>query len=226
MIFLDIIQKLYHNDLISRVFHTSVYCLQRELESCDSVLDLGCGPDSPIQYCDIDYSIGVEAYGPYIKESSQKGIHDDYVKADITDLTFSEDQFESVILIEVLEHLNKKEGLNLLTEVEKWAEKKVIISTPNGFLPQKGKDGNPLQKHRSGYKLKEMRRKGYKAYGMAGLRYLREENTSKNMEKDSSLYSSIRYNPKPIFLVISELTQLVTYYKPKYGFENFYVKEV
>jgi len=51
----------YRNKWISRFLHTSVYCLQRELRGCDSVLDLGCGPSSPTQYCGVLYSVGVEA---------------------------------------------------------------------------------------------------------------------------------------------------------------------
>jgi hypothetical protein len=33
--------------------------LKKELRGCESVLDLGCGGDSPMQKCSVKYSLGV-----------------------------------------------------------------------------------------------------------------------------------------------------------------------
>lgn len=183
-----LIKKLYHNKLISRLFHTSVFCLKRELKDCYSVLDLGCGPDSPIKYCNVPYSVGVDAFEPYIKAGKEKKIHTEYILANISDLNFKPNSFDGVVLIEVLEHLTKEQGKVLLEKVEAWAKKKVIISCPNGYLPQSSMSENPFQSHRSGWEVKEMRCCGYKAYGMAGWKFLRKENTSEEMEDEKQYF--------------------------------------
>ena len=64
---------LYHNKFLEKIFHTTVYNLKRDLKDCKSVLDLGCGKDSPLQYCkSIKYSVGVEAFKPSLEASKSK----------------------------------------------------------------------------------------------------------------------------------------------------------
>jgi len=221
-----IIKKLYHHPIISQIFHTLVYCLRKELKDCDSVLDLGCGPDSPIKYCGVKYSVGVDAFRPYIEESKKKKIHNKYVLEDITRVDFKPKSFDAVITIDVLEHLEKEQGRKLLEKAEKWARKKVIVSTPNGYLPQKNIDKNPFQLHRSGWTVEEMKNLGYKAYGMAGWKFLRRENISQKVNQEGDIFSTIRFKPKIFWLIVSELTQAITYYFPKLAFEVFYVKDI
>lgn len=133
-----IIKKLYHHPLVSRIFHTLVYCLRQELKDCETVLDIGCGAFSPLQYCkNIKYSVGVEPFKPYLEKSKKKKIHTKYINKRVEELDFPEDSFDAVIMIEVLEHLPKKVGYEILKKAEKWARKKVIVSTPNGYFPQK-----------------------------------------------------------------------------------------
>lgn len=220
-----LIKRLYYNELISRIFHTLVYCLKRELRDFDSVLDLGCGADSPIKYCEVKYNVGVDAFKPYIKESKKKKIHNKYILKDITKVKFKPKSFNAVIMIDVLEHLEKNKGSELLKKAEKWAKKKVVVSTPNGFLPQRTIDKNPFQSHRSGWEVKELEKLGYKAYGMAGWKFLRRENISEKVNQEGDIFATIRFRPKVLWLIISELTQAITYYFPKLAFEIFLVKK-
>ena len=222
----ELINRFYHNRLISQIFHTSVYCLKRELRDCDSVLDLGCGPDSPIKYCKVPLSIGVDVFEPYIEASKSKKTHTEYILSDISILNFEPNSFDAVVLIEVLEHLTKEEGELILEKAEIWAKGKIIISSPNGYLPQSHVDENPFQIHRSGWKVEEMKKRGYKAYGMAGLRLLRRENISTKIDDENAIFSTIRFHPKTFWLIISELTQAITYYIPKLAFEIFYIKSL
>ncbi len=62
---------------------------------------------------------------------------------------------DAVICIDVLEHLTKKEGLEFIKKMEKWAKKKIIIFT-NGYVPQ-DVDKNPLQIHKSGWSYNEFK---------------------------------------------------------------------
>lgn len=57
--------------LWGRVFPSWLNLIKKELSDCDTVLDLGCGYDSPIQHCNVSFSVGVELFTPYCKK--QKG---------------------------------------------------------------------------------------------------------------------------------------------------------
>lgn len=218
-----LISKLYHNPIISFIFPTVILCLQRELADCKTVLDLGCGPDSPIRHCqNIDYSVGVEVFEPYLKKSRAKKIHNKYYKRDLLRLDFPKNSFDAVILIEVLEHLPKEEGRKIISLARKWAKKKLIITSPNGFVKQKAVDNNPWQKHLSGWDYKEMRSLGFKCRGLAGLKHLRQEVENDTMGDD--LMSSIRLKPRVFWFIIASLSQSLVYWVPGLAFELFSVK--
>lgn len=222
----DVIGKLHNSRFLGRIFHTVNYCLQQELKDCESVLDLGCGPSSPLQYCkNIKYSVGVEAFGPYLKESKKKKIHTEYFNKKIEELDFPEDSFDAVIMIEVLEHLPKNIGIETLKKAERWARKKVIVSSPNGFLFQKELDNNPLQRHLSGWSPEEMQSFGYYCRGLGGLKVLRQENKANSMT-EGDLMSSIKYNPKFFWFIIAAISQIFTYFIPQLAFELLSVKKL
>ncbi len=218
-----IIKKIYHSNLFSSVLHTLVNELQKELSDCETVLDLGCGPASPIEYCkNIKRSVGVEAFEPYLQKAKEKGIHTEYLNKKIEDLDFPENNFDAVLMIEVLEHLSEEEGVKVLEKINKWAKKKIIVSSPNGFIKQKEVDGNPLQKHLSGWDYKKMKKMGFKCHGLAGLKNLRQEVQNDMMGDD--LLTSIRFWPKPFWFIVASLSQIVTYYIPNISFGLFSVK--
>ncbi|OGI28215.1 MAG: hypothetical protein A2420_04080 [Candidatus Moranbacteria bacterium RIFOXYC1_FULL_44_13] len=221
----NLTNKLHESRFLGRIFHTVIYCLQKELEDCESVLDLGCGPSSPLKYCkNIEYSIGVEAFKPYIEESKRQEIHTEYLEKKIGEIDFPENSFDAVIMVEVLEHLSEKEGFEIIEKSKKWAKKKVIITTPNGFIKQNELDSNPLQKHLSGWDLEKMKKLGFKCRGLAGLKFLRREVEGDSMGND--LLASIRYKPKIFWFVAATVSQLITYMFPRYAFELFCVKEI
>jgi SAM-dependent methyltransferase len=219
----EIINWLYHSALFERLFPTTVYLLKKEMAGCRSVLDLGCGPSSPLQYCqNIKYSVGVEPYTPYYKIAKAKNIHTKHLHCKIENLKFAPKSFDAVILIEVLEHLTKESGIKILEESERWAKKKVIVTTPNGFVPQKGLDDNPLQKHLSGWAPKEMASLGYQVRGLSGFKYLRSNEEKCIMGDD--LTASIKYSPKLFWFIIATLSQAYTYFFPERAFGLFNVK--
>ena len=188
--------------------------VRRETRGYVSALDLGCGYDSQISVCKIPYTVGVEIFEPYLTESSKKGIHNLYIKKDILDLNLPPKSFDVVVASEVLEHISKEEGLTLLSKMEEWAKRKVILTTPNGYVWQDGYDSNPYQEHKSGWTVDELRSKGYRVYGQNGLKFLRG-------------YRGIPIY-KPVFLWnrISDVTQKVTKYFPKMAFQLLAVKEI
>lgn len=220
---------LYNNRFVSGLFHTTIHCLRRELVGCETVLDLGSGPDSPLRHCYVKYSLGVDAHRPYIESSKRRGIHTDSVQADFTMLEFPPKSFDAVVMIGVLEHLTRENGLKMLEKAENIARKKVIVSCPNGFLPQSAHDHNPWQVHLSGWTPTEMAQRGYKVYGMSGWAALRKENspqTSLEDKKMGDLYSTIRYWPKRFWFLVTAASQVLTYYAPSLSFEMFCAKTV
>lgn len=220
---MSLINNLHKTKILGKIFHTLDYCLQRELSDCKTVLDLGCGPSSPLQHCgNVKHSVGVEAFRPYLEESRKKNIHNEYLEKKIEELDFSENSFDAVIMIEVLEHLPEELGYKILKKAEKWARKKVIVSSPNGFIKQKEVDNNPLQKHLSGWDYKKMKKLGFRCYGLAGLKILWHEIESDTME--ASQLERIRFRPKFFWLIIAALSQIIIFYLPIFSFGLFSVK--
>ena len=202
------------SSLYLRLFPDSKIILKRELSGCDTVLDLGCGYHSPIQRCNISFSVGVELFEPYLQETKRKGIHDQYIKADIIKLEYKPKSFDAVIALEVLEHLTKHEGIELLGRMEQWARKKVIITTPNGYFLQDIYHDNPLQEHRSGWSADELRKLGFKVRGIDGWKRLR------------GYKAAMKYEPPFLWRRISDLTQKITQYYTKSAFRLMAIKQI
>lgn len=219
-----LIEFFYFNRLLGWLFHPLIYCLKREIDGSKSVLDLGCGSDSPIKYCQVGESLGVDTYRPAIEESRERKIHDRYLVADISNLHFPPKSFDLVLMIEILEHLPKKSGEELLREAEIWARKKVIVTSPNGYFPQQSRK-NPHQTHRSGWIPSEMKEKGYRAYGLAGWKFLRKMSCFEEKE-GSDLLSTIRFRPQIFWFIIAAISQIFTYYLPEIAFGVLYIKKI
>jgi len=220
-----IIQRLYRSEPLARLFHTLGYCLRRELEGCESALDIGCGPGSPLQLCEnLRYTVGVEPFKPYADRAKASHTHTEVLNVPMQELDFPPNSFDAVVMIGVIEHMKEEDGMRALQLAERWAKKKVIITSPNGFLPQHPVDGNPLQEHLSGWPVSTMRKLGFRTNGLAGLKQLRQEVDSDTMGE--SILASIRPQPRAFWFVVATLSQLVTYYVPELAFDLFSVKPV
>src|SRR4030042_2307058 len=101
-----------------------INALRDNLVFCDSVLDLGCGQSSMIQYVPwIEYSVGVEIWEPYIEESKKHKIHTSYVHSDVTKF-IPDNNFDAVICFDVIDHIEKFQAENLIKRMILWADKK------------------------------------------------------------------------------------------------------
>ena len=198
-----------------------------KLRNCDSVLDSGCGPNSLIQFSkNIKYSVGVEAFGPYFNEAKKRKIHSKCIKGRIQDVKFARKSFDAVIMIEVLEHMDKKDGLEALRKASKWAKKKIIITTPNGYFPMGKVDGNKYQEHVSGWVPKELRKMGFVCHGMTGAKFMYASENHVHSLDEGFGFSNMRFNPKSLSFIINALLQLIVYYFPEYAFEMIAVKKI
>jgi predicted TPR repeat methyltransferase len=194
--------------------------LRSELENailpCNTLLDLGCGANSPIKYFSEKFQcIGIDLYEKSINESKKKEIHNEYYQMDVLKIEehFKPNSFDCVVALDLIEHLTKEDGNKLIKVMESISKKKVVIFTPNGYHPQGEYDVNPWNIHKSGWTVEEMEQKGYRVIGMNGLKYLKGE------------YAAPRYKPKILWYIISELTQIFVRNHPKRANQLLCVKE-
>jgi len=204
-------RAFYKKTVSAGVTHYLAYYLDKELDGCSSVLDLGCGTSSWLQVCSVPYTVGVDVFEPSLKESKGKKLHTQYILADVRSVEFKAQSFDAVIAFEVIEHLTKEEGRKLVSNMESWARKKVIISTPSGYLPLDSID-NAFQRHVSGWNIAELRQLGFKVKGACGWRVLWNNE------------GRMRFRPDIVWRTITSLTSILLYNFPQLSFNLFCVK--
>ncbi|MBM2823980.1 MAG: hypothetical protein HW413_2726 [Thermoleophilia bacterium] len=195
-----------------------VHALEHAVGEAQSVLDVGCGNNSPLGRFQArpEHSTGVDIYAPWIAESSAKGIHDEYVQLNVLSIAerFASRSFDVVLCCDLLEHLTKQDGRNLLDQMERVARSRVVVLTPNGFLPQGATWGNPYQVHRAGWSAAELHACGYRVSGLSGLALLRGER------------GTIRWRPARLWTAVSKLTEPLGHVRPELAFHLLAVKDV
>ncbi len=141
-------------------------------------------------------------------------MYDDNLVADARYLPFRKKTFDAVLLIELIEHLPKVAGVELLDRAEDIGMRVVIVLTPVGFLRQESRDVNVWQIHKSGWLPKEFAERGYHVKGLNGFYALR------------SKYANIRQHGLlgRVALVLSYITQLLVYFCPGLAFHILCVK--
>lgn len=205
---------LYRN-IYTKLFPDYIEELKKFTEGCKSLLDLGCGFSSPVKNLDKKiYMVGVEIYAPYLYKSRSEGIHQKYYRINVLNIEkyFKGNSFDCVLAGDLIEHLKKKEGLRLITMMEKISKKKVIIYTPKDFHQQGERDGNIWQKHKSSWEPREMLQLGYQVWGINGIYWLRNEN------------SSIKFRPKIFWRLVTDLTQILVKRRPNLAAQMLCIK--
>jgi len=190
--------------------------LEKNLKDCNSVLDVGCGSNSPLRNISkVDYCVGVDIFEPWINKSENDKIHHKYYQLDVLQLdsVFTEKSFDCVVALDLLEHFTKEEGNNLIKSVERIAKKRVVIFTTNGYIPQQESDNNPWNVHKSGRTASEMKKKGYQIIGINGLKILKGG------------YGLLKFKPKFIWFIVTRITQFFVRNHPKRAFQLLCVKE-
>jgi ubiquinone/menaquinone biosynthesis C-methylase UbiE len=143
-----------------------------------SLLDLGCGRGIIGAICrvyrNLERCVGVDIFDEYLRRA--RHIYDEIIKYDLRKfpLPFKNKEFEIVTCVEVVEHLQKSDALNLIKECERIAKKRVIITTPAtpSIFHKHYYDGNPFQEHLSFISPKEFKKMGYKVYACGTIKFL------------------------------------------------------
>ena len=192
--------------------------LERAVGDSTSLLDVGCGAESPVRHFHrrVPKLVGVDGFAASIEQSRSKDIHDDYACIDLLqiDKVFSERSFACVLASDVVEHFSKSAGMELVGKMEKIASKTIVIFTPNGFLPQDEHGGNKLQRHQSGWTVNEMEALGYDVIGINGWKPLLGE------------FALPKWRPAAFWRVASRLTQPLVRGYPEQAFQLLCVKNL
>lgn len=211
---LAIIRVWMHND------YSYLRWLQRDLADCDSILELGCGSNSPILKIGYGFKTdAVDIWESYIDMHNRAGDYHNCILADILTLPLVPDKekaYDAVVICDVLEHLPRQRVLDidLFKALEKVARKKVILFTPNGFVENDEVDGDHYQRHVSAWEPEDYISHGYKVDGSTGLRWL--------MGKASLP----KYHPYAIFQILIILSQPLVFKHPKIAWHSYAVKEL
>lgn len=148
---------------------------QIPINAC-SIIDVGCGRGIVGALVRIyrhpKRLVGIDAFSPYLDFCRYHNFYDELYQYDLRNipLPFKDKEFDVATCIEVIEHLPKNSGIQLLKELERIA-KKVIVTTPNGSLPQEALDNNLFQRHLSNWYVKDFIKQGFAVKGL-GVKYL------------------------------------------------------
>ena len=144
------------------------YWLNRVPVDVKSVLDLGAGRGvvgAMLQvYREPPNLQAVEIHPPYAEFA--KSYYNHVTVGDALEALkpFPSKSFDVVTCFEMIEHLPKDKGSELIREMERIG-RIAFISTPGKFFPQPEYDGNVHQKHLSAWSAGEFRRMGYHVRG-------------------------------------------------------------
>lgn len=191
--------------------------LKRDLADCETILELGCGSNSPI--LQIGYgqrTDAVDIWQPYIDTHRRMQHYKSCFAADLLSMQLSLKKYDAVVMLDVMEHLDRNEVIEkgLFLELEQCAAKKVVIFTPNGFIVNDEVDGDPFQIHRSAWEPSDFEAYGYKVKGATGLRWILGKATRP------------KWHPYSFWELIAMLSLPYIYNRPKLARHSYAVKEL
>lgn len=106
--------------------------------------------------------VGFDITRKYLLEAKKLRRYLMLIKADASKpLPFNDNSFDTVLAVEVIEHLTKEKGYLFIEEIKRVAKKLVVLTTPEGFFKLNG-DGNEAETHKSGWAMQEFEENGFK----------------------------------------------------------------
>ncbi len=149
----------------------------------DSVLDVGCGYGKwgflakkyfwNTENGDImrePFVAGVDLYSPNLARLNKHSIYNLLTQSNAMRLPFKDNSFDTIIAMEIIEHMPEEDGFKLLSELERVARKRVMLSTPNKLDLRGGVEDesgfNPHEAHLSWWKIKTFKKLGYRCFGL------------------------------------------------------------
>lgn len=180
-----------------------------------TIVDIGCGDghlmawiNSKAEYKVVGVDINEEdldvARDRKCFFASDLTVYKRVIKADITKKIPLKGKFDVVLCSQTVEHLEKKKAMSLINKIEKFARKRVIVATINGFFQFDHRDPGKYDIHLSGWSPQDFENMDYKVLGH-GLRIIYKPG---NLKDRFPLLN-------PLFFVISFIsTPLIEYTYP------------
>ncbi len=129
----------------------------RAIHPCDRLLDVGAGI-RPYDHFDARVHLCIEPHWEYVNVLIERGYP--VIQSPAVDVLPSLRNFETILFIDVIEHMVKEDGLLCVNLASSLATKQVVVFTPLGFIAQEptregfdpwGYSGWEWQTHRSGW---------------------------------------------------------------------------
>ena len=152
-----------------------LWLYKHSLGDSNTILDVGCGDGLLMKRLSEGESweiTGIDIYQKGLSKAKKKKVYKELIKGDVvkvcSDLVRKKKKYESVFCSQVIEHINRKEGFELLAVMDKLASKRVVVATPRGFMnqPEVFIGGNPYQYHKSGWTIEDFKSRGFRVYGL------------------------------------------------------------
>ena len=145
-------------------------CFHEVARGCESALEIGCAEGNNLRALGplVSRKIGVELHREYVRQGDGIEFHVGDCRTILPG--FESKMVDLVLLIDVVEHLEKKDGWWLLSEAERLARRKILVWTPQGKMLQDSKHYDPTDRkwmpgleHRSGWEKQDLESIGYDA---------------------------------------------------------------
>jgi SAM-dependent methyltransferase len=138
------------------------------------ILDIGCGRYSALSQLiktQNFYAVGLDIFEPHVRASNHRGTYQGVICADVRALPIKDKQFDLIVLLEVLEHLDKEDGQKALSELERVSREAILLTTPLRKCPHHDYYGNPYEEHRYVWSMEELNASGFviRGKGIRGL---------------------------------------------------------
>jgi len=103
-----------------------------------------------------DWKLDITAIEPFPNciTPLQENIYNKIIKKEFFDCIDDLGQFDLVIFGDVIEHFEKEKGYEVLEKIFEHTNN-IIVSTPNGFMPQGAWAENELEIHKSGWTIED-----------------------------------------------------------------------
>jgi SAM-dependent methyltransferase len=200
--------------------------LQKRLSRPLKILDLGAGPgrywkgkklsnflistNSKLTLFDASAEFDSEAFPQGMFVDRKLGILPDDLNL------IPDDEFDFVIALDLIEHLTKSQGYQLLYEIDRVSTGFSALLTPNGFVWQPPSSNNPFNAHISGWSSKDFKKLGWtKIRGQIGIRHFYGPYAIQKYRGVSNLK-----------LEFIALTKIVSFLLPKLAFSLYVTKKV
>lgn len=192
-----------------------MWLLKKSVGDPKTILDLGCEDGRLLELLSDgrDWKItGVDLFQKNVKRASQRKIFVEVIRGDIVkvaqDLIKKRKKYDIVFCSQVIEHIDRRDGEELLHLVDKLARDKVVMGTPRGFMeqPEAFLGDNPHQVHKSGWTEDDFKKRGYKVYGVGFGPIWSEEGLGRSYNKFTlSLAYVISFILSPIVYFVPSL---------------------